>query len=353
MVFNTKDGLNLLVSGSSLTLEQSQDVMKDIMSGNANDAQIAGFLTALRMRGETPEIIAGCASIMREFAASINPVAKNKRLVDTCGTGGDKSNTFNISTIAALVSAGAGAVIAKHGNRSVSSSCGSADLLEGLGVNITLSPEEVEKVISSIGIGFMFAPKFHPAMKYVMPARKGLAMRTIFNILGPLTNPAGAKAHVLGVFEKDLVEVLAKVMSELGSEHVYIVHSEPGVDEILPISNVFIGEVTEGEVKTYTLTPKDFGIENLSLDDVKGGTLEENLKITADILTNRDKGIKRKVVIINAAYAIIAAGLAKDFQSACELAEKSLNEGSALKKLKELVNETKGSEEILNKVIQQ
>ena len=350
MVFTIKNGINALIGGECITRQQSQDVMEDIMSGNANEHQIAAYLTALRIRGETPEIISGAAFVMRKFAASIDPKCDG-RLVDTCGTGGDKSNTFNISTIAAIVSAGAGVVIAKHGNRSVSSSCGSADLFEGFGVNINLSPKEVEKVISDVGIGFMFAPKFHPAMKYAMPARRGLKMRTIFNVLGPLTNPANAKSAVLGVFEKNLVEVMANVMKDLGSEHVYIVHSEPGVDEILPVSKVFIGEVVNGEVKTYTLEPKDFGIDSIDLKQVEGGTLEENLKIASDILTNRDTGIRRKIVVINSAYAIMAAGLADNYEMAVNLAEDSISNRNALEILEKLVKATNGSLEKFSEVI--
>ena len=350
MSFNIKDGISALVSGTNLTREQSQDIMKEIMSGNSTDPLIAAYLTALRIRGETPEVISGAASVMREFASSIHPACSG-RLVDTCGTGGDKSNTFNISTISALVTAGAGANVAKHGNRSVSSKCGSADLLEGLGVNINLTPKEVEKVIEDVGIGFMFAPKFHPAMKYAMPVRRSLAMRTIFNILGPLTNPAGAKAHVLGVFDRDLVNVMAKAMADLGSEHAFIVHSEPGVDELIPVSKTYVGEVSNGEIKNYTLEPKDFGMEKITLDMIKGGDLETNLKITAEILNNVETGVKRDIVLINSAYALMAAGLADNYEDGFEKAKKSIESGKALKKLENFVKNTHGSIEMFNKVI--
>jgi anthranilate phosphoribosyltransferase len=350
MAFTIKNGIELLINGDSLSRQQSQDVMEDIMSGKANDHQISAYLTALRIRGETPEIITGAAMIMRKFASSICP-EHDGSLVDTCGTGGDHSNTFNISTISAIVSAGAGVKIAKHGNRSVSSSCGSADLFEGFGVNINLTPKEVEKIISDVGIGFMFAPKFHPAMKYAMPARRGLKMRTLFNVLGPLTNPANANAAVLGVFEKDLVEVLANVMNELGSKHVYVVHSEPGVDEIIPLSKVYIGEVKEGQVKTYTLEPKDFGIDPIEMKEIEGGTLEENLKIAADIITNRDTGIRRKVVVLNSAYAIMAAGLGDSLEKAIEIAEDSISNRNALEKLEKLVKTSGGSLEKFSKII--
>ncbi|MBD3353062.1 MAG: anthranilate phosphoribosyltransferase [Candidatus Lokiarchaeota archaeon] len=337
-----RDGLNTLLSGSPLTKEQSASVMKDIMSGKANNFQIPAYLVALRLQGETPEIIAGAASVMREFASGIKPKVEGN-LVDTCGTGGDKSYTFNISTVSALVVAGAGIPVAKHGNRSVSSKCGSADLLEGLGVNINLSPEEVEKVISKINIGFMFAPKFHPAMKYAMPARKGLGIRTIFNVLGPLTNPANAKSHVLGVFDKELVPLLAKAMKDLSAHHIYVVHSEPGIDEIVPLSKVHIGEVKEDVLKFYSLTPEDFGIEPFEMNDLTTKSLDENIRTTISILKNVEQGIKRKIVEINAAYAIMASDKTDNYDDALNLARNSIESGKALEKLKLLVKETNGS----------
>jgi anthranilate phosphoribosyltransferase len=338
---NILEGIKLLVSGSDLSNEQAQNIMREIMSGETSESQLASYLTALRMKGESPEVIAGSAKIMREFANRINPT-NSGNLVDTCGTGGDNANTFNISTLAAIVASGAGSAVAKHGNRSVSSKCGSADILEAFGVKIDLDPKEVEKVISDIGIGFMFAPKFHPAMKYAMPVRKSLAMRTIFNILGPLTNPASAKSHILGVFDKDLVEVMAKAMADLGAKQAFIVHSDPGIDEIVPISKIHVGEVNDGIVKMYTLGPSDFGIENMSMDMIKGGDLQANLKIAADILTNKDQDIKRKIVVINAAYAILSSGVADNIADAMKKAEESLTSGKALEKLKQLVEKTSG-----------
>src|SRR5271157_5062456 len=341
MAFTILNGINSLVNGATLSTPQAESIMKEIMSGQAEVPQIAGFLTALRIRGETPDVILGAASIMREFACKIAPACSG-RLVDTCGTGGDNAQTFNISTLGAIVASGAGASVAKHGNRSVSSKCGSADLLEGFGVNVDLEPAEVEKMIAEVGIGFMFAPKFHPAMKYAMPIRKSLAMRTIFNILGPLTNPAGATAHVLGVFDAQLVEPITEVMAKLGTEHAYVVHSEPGIDEIVPISKVYIGEVVNDAYNFQTLTPQNFGVSEITMEDVRGGDPETNLQIAADILQNRDHGIKREIVVINAAYAIHAAGIADTLEQATELAVESLNSGAALEKLGKMVANSNG-----------
>ena len=341
IISNIKDGINSLVTGTPLSGAKAQNIMREIMAGEASDIEIASFLTALRIRGETPEVITGAAKIMREFSNAITPKVSGK-LVDTCGTGGDGSNTFNISTLAAIVAAGAGVSIAKHGNRSVSSKCGSADILEAFGVKVDLDPKQVEQVIEKVGMGFMFAPKFHPAMKYAMPVRRKLAMRTIFNILGPLTNPASAKSHVLGVFDAALVKPMAEVMAGLDSEHVFVVHSEPGVDEILPIGKVFIGEAKNGTVKTYTLGPADFGLGEVTLDMVKGGDLEKNLVIAAAILTNKDQGIKSKIVEINAGYAILASGLAENITDARKKAADALISGAALALLKNLVIESGG-----------
>lgn len=350
MSFTIRDGIDSLLSGVKITREQSEQVMMDIMSGKANDFQISAYLTGLRIRGETPEIIAGAAMTMRNFATKIKPKVSGK-LVDTCGTGGDKSCTFNISTLSAFVIAGAGASVAKHGNRSVSSQCGSADLLEGFGVNIMCSPQEVEKIISEIGIGFLFAPNFHPAMKYAMPTRKGLGIRTIFNILGPLTNPANAPTHVLGVFDKDMIETMAQVMLQLNSEHVYVVNSDPGIDEIVPITKVNIAEVVNNQVKTYVLTPKDFGMKKVSLDALRVNSLAENLDVAAKILNNQELGVKRKILVINSAYALMACDLAKDFDAAVEMAEDSLSNKKALAKLEQLVVKSGGSLEKFNKII--
>jgi anthranilate phosphoribosyltransferase len=343
MAFTITEGITSLVNGESLSRDQTQEVLREIMSGKAQDAQIASFLTALRMRGETIDNIHGAALVMREFASQIHPKTTS-RLVDTCGTGGDHAGTFNISTLAAIVAAGAGVTIAKHGNRSVSSSCGSADLLEGLGVKIDLEPKDVEQMIEKIGIGFMFAPKFHPAMKYAMPVRKALKMRTIFNILGPLTNPANAQSHVLGVFDEALVEPITKVMAQLGAEHVFVVHSAPGIDEIVPISEIKIGEVKDGQINYQTLTPKQLKMKKMTKKDVQGGDLATNLTIAKGILTNQEKGTKRQVVILNAAYAIYASGITSSLEKAMEMADESLTSGKALDKLHQMVIESNGDQ---------
>ena len=250
---------------------------------------------------------------MRNFAEKISPTYQG-RLIDTCGTGGDNSHTFNISTLSALVAAGAGAYVAKHGNRSVSSKCGSADLLERFGVNLNLEPKEVEGIISKIGIAFLFAPKFHPAMKFAGPVRKALAIRTIFNLLGPLTNPANAKGHVLGVYDPTLVEPILDVMIRLGAEHIYVVCSEPGINEIIPISSVHIGEFKEGLKNIYSLTPQDFGLKKIRIADLQGDTFEEDCKITSKLLTNQDQSVRRKILVINAAYAIYTAKIATSWK---------------------------------------
>lgn len=343
-MFTITDGIKTLVEGHQISKDQMSDVMRDIMSGNAHHAQIGSFLTALRMKGETPDVIAGAALIMREFANAIDPKCKG-RLVDTCGTGGDQCNTFNISTISAIVAAGAGVIIAKHGNRSVSSSCGSADLLEAFGVNIALEPKKVEEVIENIGIGFMFAPSFHPAMKHAMPVRKALGLRTIFNILGPLSNPASARAHILGVFDKDLVPVMTESMAALGAEHAYIVHSEPGIDEIVPVSRTYLGIIKDGKVSYDEMNPEDFHMDPVNISDIEGGSPEDNLKIAVDILNGTDKGIHRHIVLVNSAYAILASGIVDSLTEAFKAAEESIDSGKAKEKLQDLVAETGGSKD--------
>jgi anthranilate phosphoribosyltransferase len=311
------------------------------MSGLCTDAQIAAFLVALRLKGETVDEITGCAKVMREKASRINP--KVYPLVDTCGTGGDQSNTFNISTCAAFVVAGCDIAVAKHGNKSVSSQCGSADVLEALGINIQLQPVEVQKCIEDVKFGFMFAPLFHSAMKYAIGPRKELGIRTIFNILGPLTNPANAKSQVLGVFSPELTQPLAEVLDKLGSQHVFVVHGS-GLDEITVCGETRVSELKNHEIKTYNIQPEDFGMKRSQLEELQGGSVEENARIIEQILKGNDQsemGAKRDVVLLNAAAAIVAADKTKNFQTAITLAEKSINSGSALavlEKLKEFTN---------------
>jgi anthranilate phosphoribosyltransferase len=315
------------------------DTMKEIMEGNATDAQIGAFLTALRMKGETVEEITGAAIVMREKVAAIKAP---DRTVDTCGTGGDMSGTFNISTTSSLVVAACGIPVAKHGNRSVSSSCGSADVLEALGIKIDLAPQKVEECLADTGFGFMFAPLFHPAMKYAIGPRKEMAIRTIFNILGPLTNPAGAERQVLGVFSDKLTEPMAQVLGKLGAKHAFVVHGEDGLDEITTTDKTRVTEWKNGKINTYFIAPDSLNIEMANKDDLTGGNAEENAKITIDILEGQ-KGAKRNIVLINAAAAIVAGDKASDLSEAINIAAEAIDSGAARKKLDEV-------KEVSNKV---
>lgn len=331
-----QEAISKLVEKQNLTQQEAKQVMNEVMEGKATDAQISAFLISLRMKGETIEEIIGCAKKMKEKANRINP--KVKYLVDTCGTGGDKSNTFNISTAAAFVVAGSGVAVAKHGNKSVSSKCGSADVLSALGVNIQLQPEEVKKCIEEIGIGFMFAPLFHPAMKYVMNARKEVGVRTVFNILGPLTNPANAKCQVIGVFSPELLETMASVLKNLGSKHVMVVNGNVGenkLDEISISGKTKICELKNNIINTYDLNPEDFGFKLSPLTDILGGNAEENAKIIIDILKGK-KGPKRDIVLLNAGAAIYVSDKVTNIKEGIEIARQSIDSGNAMKKLEEL-----------------
>lgn len=341
MSYTIMDGVNDLANGRNLSLEKMEAVMRAIMSGEVSDIKISSFLTAAKMHGETPEMILAAAKIMREFASNIRPTVKRGRIIDTCGTGGDNAHTFNISTLTAIISAAAGVTVAKHGNRSVSSKCGSADILEAFGVNLGLKPEEVEAMISKIGIGFMFAPGFHSAMKYVMPVRKDLAMRTIFNILGPLTNPANATGGILGVFDESLILPMAEVLRGLGAEHAYVIHSDPGLDELIPISNMHIAEIKDGKITQKTISAADIGF-SCSIEDLKASSLEENMNIVKSILTGEDRGNKREVVLLNASYAIFSSGIVTSLDEAKQKAAEAIDNGAAVAKLKEMVVESKG-----------
>jgi anthranilate phosphoribosyltransferase len=309
--------------------------MDTIMQGNATPSQIASFITALRMKGETVDEITGCAEKMREHAINIYPRQKN--LVDTCGTGGDVSGTFNISTISAFVAAGAGIPIAKHGNRSVSSRCGSADVLETLGVKIDIEPKKVEESINNVGIGFIFAPTFHKAMRFAMPSRKEIGIRTVFNILGPLTNPARATAQVLGVFDPDLTEMMAEVLGNLGVKHALVVHGMDGLDEISISDKTKISHLQNGKVDNYFIKPEDLKIHKAKKEDILGGTINENTEIAINILNGEEKGPKRSIVLMNAAGAIFVGGGAKDLKEGLKLAEQSIDSGAAHKKLEALI----------------
>lgn len=332
-----QEAISKLVQREDLSEQETESVMNEIMEGKATDAQIAAFLVALRLKGETIHEITACARIMRQKAYSINP--KANFLVDTCGTGGDKCNTFNISTAAAFVASGAGASAAKHGNRSVSSKCGSADVLRELGVNIELQPKLVEKCIEEVGIGFMFAPVFHPAMKFALAARREIGIRTIFNILGPLTNPANAKSQLIGVFDENLMNAMVSVLKNIGSKHVIAVHSN-GMDEISVCGKTRIVELKNDKIESYDLSPIDFGFKLSEIGEISGSSPQNNAKIILDVLKGA-KGPKRDVVLLNSAAALIAADLVKDYKSALELAAHSIDSGNALKKLSKLVTFTK------------
>lgn len=342
-----KEAIAKVVQKENLTEKEAIDVMTEIMTGQATEAQIASFITALRMKGETIDEITGCAKVMREHATKIK-ILKHavdidrdeinidwETIVDTCGTGGDKTKTFNVSTATAFVVAGAGVVVAKHGNRAVSSKCGSADVLEELGINLELPREKVEECINKIGIGFLYAPLLHSAMKFAIGPRRQIGIRTIFNILGPLTNPAGANAQVLGVYSPALTETVAFVLKNLGSKSAFVVHGIDAIDEISITGKTQISELKNGVIKTYTVKPEDFGLKKAKVDDIAGGDAKENAKIILDILTGK-KGPKRDIVLLNAAAVLTAAEKSKNFKEGIELAQRSIDLGKALKKLEEL-----------------
>ena len=329
-----RESIDNLVSGRSLTFEQSAGVMEEIMSGEATPAQIAAFITALRIKGETVDEIAGLASIMRAKAI---PVVVTPPVVDTCGTGGDSSSTFNISTAAAIVVAGAGLKVAKHGNRAITSHCGSADVLEALGVKIDLGAEGVAKCLETVGIGFMFAPIFHPAMKYAAVPRREIGIRTVFNILGPLTNPARAESQVIGVPNQEIGNKIASVLHRLGTKHSLVVHGIDGVDEISISGRSLVWEADkEGVSPPYEISPLDFGFKEASRAEISGGKPEENAEMLRGILSG-EKGARRDIVVLNAAAALLAGNKAPDFKQGTRLAQEAIDSGRALEKLDRLV----------------
>jgi len=329
-----KEALSKIVCGSDLNMAEAKEVMREIMRGRATQAQIGAFLTAMRMKGETASEIAGCAQAMRESAIAVKP--KQKLLVDTCGTGGDSSGTFNISTTAAFVAAGARLAVAKHGNRSISSRCGSADLLQALGVNLELSAEQVAQCIDEVGIGFLFAPLLHPAMKYALGPRQEIGLRTIFNILGPLSNPAQAKRQLLGVYDSKLTELLAEVLHALGTEHAFVVYGANGLDELSVTGPNKVSRLYNSQVDTYYLDPQELGLPRARLNDLAGGTTEDNAAITKALLKG-EKGPKRDVVLLNAAAALIAGGKAISFSEGLALAAEAIDSGNARVKLEHLI----------------
>jgi len=338
-----KKGIQKLVDKSNLTFAESQEIMRKIMKGEMTNSQITAVLMGLRMKGETVNELNAFTEIMRKNCHQIHPKVKG-RLVDTCGTGGDKVKTFNISTAAAFVIAGAEIAIAKHGNRSVTSKSGSADVLEQLGLNLKVSPEFVKKTIEQIGIGFMFAPVFHPAMKYAITPRREIGVRTTFNLLGPLTNPASADAQIIGVFNPDLTEVIANVLKKLGCKEAMVVHGLDGLDEISTIGKTVISWLKENKVKTLHVSPSDFHVKKALSDDIKGTNPKESAKILFNILNgNYDiNDPKTQIVLVNSAAGIIIGEKADDFISGMEIAKKSIKSGAAYKKLKELIRKSNG-----------
>ncbi|MEC5207672.1 anthranilate phosphoribosyltransferase [Vogesella urethralis] len=327
--------LNRLIDQNELFHDEMLDLMRQIMRGEVPPALIAAILIGLRVKTESVLEIAAAAQVMREFATTV-PVQQRTHLVDTCGTGGDKSHTFNISTTAAFVSAAAGARVAKHGGRSVSSSSGSADVLEALGVNLALDAAGVARCIDQIGVGFMFAPNHHTAMKYVAPVRKELGVRTIFNILGPLTNPAGAPNQVMGVFHPDLVGIQARVLRQLGSEHVMIVHGSDGLDEITLSGNTHVAELKDGVILDYTLNPADFGLAQAPLSAIRAENAEASRQFLLDVLAGKP-GPARDIVLLNAGAAIYTAGVAATLADGVLAAAAAIDSGAARAKLDALV----------------
>jgi anthranilate phosphoribosyltransferase len=324
-----------LLDGHDLTRAEACDTMNEIMRGDATQAQIAGFLVALRAKGETADEIAGCAEAMREHVLAVRP--QREDLVDIVGTGGDGANTYNISTAAALVAAGAGAGIAKHGNRAASSATGAADVLEALGLRLELEPERIERSIDELGFGFLFAQAHHPAMRHAAPVRKELATRTVFNVLGPLTNPAGARALMLGVYSPELTRTLAAALVQLGVKRAYVVHGAGGIDELSPCGPNLVCEVENGSVREYELDPLDLGIERCDPSDLQGGDPATNAQALRDVLAGIDDGGHRAAVILNAAGGIAAAGHAENLREGIERARDSIDSGAAVTRLAELV----------------
>ncbi len=335
-----KEALQLVVAGKDLSAERMQEVMMQIMEGRATPAQIGAILTALRMKGENAAEITGAARVMRQKARAISPrLSPGEPLVDIVGTGGDMSGTFNVSTTASFVAAGAGLKVAKHGNRSVSSRSGSADLLEALGVNLDVAPSVVERCVEETGLGFLFAPKLHPAMKNVIGPRREMGIRTIFNVLGPLTNPAGADVELMGVYDRGLCEKLAEVLGNLGTKRAWVVHGHGGMDELSISGPSLVAKWNGNQVETFETAPSDFGLKEAQLQDVMGGGPKENARICLSILEG-EKGPKRDMVVMNAAAAIYIAKGVKDLKEAAQLAQESIDSGRARQVLSNLIKLT-------------
>ena len=333
-----KEILSKLVDGNNLTKEEAMHAQELILTGQATPAQIACFLTALRMKGETLDEITGLASVLRDKAQTIAPKVDN--YVDFVGTGGDCTYSFNISTTSAFVVAAAGVPVAKHGNRSISSKSGAGDVLEALGVNISADPQIVEKCVEEAGIGFMFAPHFNPAMKYVGPVRKELGFRTVFNILGPMSNPSRAKGMVIGVYDAKLTKVIAGAMMNLGVERAYVVSGCDNMDEITLTGETTVSEIKDHKVHTFTITPEQFGFERCSLEELQGGDGTVNAQITKDILSGKEQGAKRNIVLMNAGATLYIGGKADTMEEGIQIAADAIDSGKALKTLEALVTES-------------
>ncbi len=333
-----RESIAKLVEGENLSSENSREVMTEIMSGTASSAQIAAFLTALRMKGETVDELAAFDEVMRKNCLQIHPRVVG-RLMDTCGTGGDSVKTFNVSTAAAFVIAGAGIAVAKHGNRSVTSRCGSADVLERFGLNLNMQADDVTRAIEQVGIGFMYAPSFHPAMGYAVNPRREIGIRTVFNLLGPLTNPASANAQLLGVYDRKLVDPVARVLQKLGCQEAMVVHGLDGLDEVSTVGKTAIAWLRDGEVASLEVVPEDFGVDHVTAEALRVTTAEESAETVFKILFGRVAvdDPRLEFVLVNSAAGIVVGGKAEDFVQGMEIARKSVESGSAYKKLKELV----------------
>jgi len=331
------EAIGKLADRQSLTRSEAYEAMNDIMGGVATSSQIAAFLMGLRSKGETAEEIVGCAQSMREKSVRIE--TKHDNIIDTCGTGGDASGTFNISTAAAIIASAAGAPVAKHGNRAVSSRCGSADVLKALGVNIEIPAEKVSRVLDDVGITFLFAPLMHQAMKFAGPVRKELSMRTIFNILGPLTNPAGAKRQVLGVFHPSLTETMAQVLKELGSAHALVVHGEGGIDELSTMGPTRVSELRGGEIRTFEVHPRDAGVSTTQPEGIRGGDPATNAEIIKAILSGKNSA-PREIALLNAGAAVYVSGVAQTLKDGIARAREAVDNGLAKAKLNQWIEAT-------------
>ena len=328
-----REAIDALISGRSLGMKEASTVMREIMDGEATPAQLGAFLTALRAKGETPQEMAGMATVMREKALRVRV---DGTLVDTAGTGGDGKGSFNISTASAFVAAASGLTVAKHGNRAASGSCGSADVLEALGVKIDLGPEGVKRCMEEVGIGFMFAPTFHPAMRHAAPVRREIGIRTVFNVLGPLTNPAGAQCQLIGVADVSLGDKMAEVLTLLGTEHSLVVHGEDGLDELTLGARTRVWDVHKGVVRSYFVSPQELDLPEVSIEEIKGGSPEDNAR-TLRRLFQGEKGPIRDVVLINSAGVLVAGGKAQDLREGIGLARQAIDSGGALGKVEALI----------------